>query len=69
MRAVIEMSDVVVYEIILERCKFDAGIAQLGEQQTEVLEVPCSIHGPGKAFLPSSTNAFNLIRRDPSVVI
>ena len=27
-----------------------AGIAQLGEQQTEVLEVPCSIHGPGKAF-------------------
>ena len=24
-----------------------AGIAQLGEQQTEVLEVPCSIHGSG----------------------
>ncbi|KAJ8586227.1 hypothetical protein M405DRAFT_366963 [Rhizopogon salebrosus TDB-379] len=28
-----------------------AGIAQLGEQQTEVLEVPCSIHGPGILFL------------------
>ena len=30
-----------------------AGIAQLGEQQTEVhciLEVPCSIHGPGISF-------------------
>ena len=26
---------------------FEAGIAQLGEQQTEVLEVPCSIHGSG----------------------
>ena len=24
-----------------------AGIAQLGEQQTEVLEVACSIHAPG----------------------
>ena len=28
-----------------------AGVAQLGEQQTEarngILEVPCSIHGPG----------------------
>ena len=46
-RAVIEMSDVVVYDIILKRSKFDAGIAQLGEQQTEVLEVPCSIHGSG----------------------
>ena len=27
-----------------------AGVAQLGEQQTEVLEVPCSIHGPGIHF-------------------
>jgi hypothetical protein len=31
-----------------------AGVAQLGEQQTEayisVLEVPCSIHGPGIFF-------------------
>ena len=30
-----------------------AGVAQLGEQQTEVLrflEVPCSIHGPGTLF-------------------
>ena len=26
---------------------FKAGIAQLGEQQTEVLEVACSIHAPG----------------------
>ena len=25
----------------------NAGIAQLGEQQTEVLEVACSIHAPG----------------------
>ena len=34
-----------------------AGIAQLGEQQTEVtwfLEVPCSIHGPGIYFLSES---------------
>ena len=33
---------------------FNAGIAQLGEQQTEVtrlLEVPCSIHGPGIYFV------------------
>ena len=34
-----------------------AGIAQLGEQQTEAclvrfLEVPCSIHGPGIYFSP-----------------
>ncbi|KIM70184.1 hypothetical protein SCLCIDRAFT_511937 [Scleroderma citrinum Foug A] len=34
-----------------------AGIAQLGEQQTEAclvrfLEVPCSIHGPGIRFSP-----------------
>ena len=30
-----------------------AGVAQLGEQQTEelsILEVPCSIHGPGIFF-------------------
>ena len=27
-----------------------AGIAQLGEQQTEVLEVACSIHAPGIYF-------------------
>lgn len=26
---------------------YNAGIAQLGEQQTEVLEVACSIHAPG----------------------
>jgi hypothetical protein len=31
-----------------------AGIAQLGEQQTEVLEVPCSIHGPGIVFASQS---------------
>ena len=33
-----------------------AGIAQLGEQQTEAsgfLEVPCSIHGPGISFASS----------------
>jgi hypothetical protein len=33
---------------------FIAGVAQLGEQQTEVrcfLEVPCSIHGPGIIFV------------------
>ena len=30
-----------------------AGIAQLGEQQTEVLEVACSIHAPGIAFSSS----------------
>ena len=29
---------------------FNAGIAQLGEQQTEVLEVACSIHAPGTSF-------------------
>lgn len=29
---------------------FIAGIAQLGEQQTEVLEVACSIHAPGITF-------------------
>ena len=29
---------------------FNAGIAQLGEQQTEVLEVACSIHAPGISF-------------------
>lgn len=28
----------------------NAGIAQLGEQQTEVLEVACSIHAPGIFF-------------------
>ena len=31
-----------------------AGVAQLGEQQTEalsILEVPCSIHGPGNVFI------------------
>ena len=53
-RAVIQMSDVVVYDIILKRCKFDAGIAQLGEQQTEVLEVPCSIHGSGNSLFMAS---------------
>ena len=28
----------------------NAGIAQLGEQQTEVLEVACSIHAPGTSL-------------------
>ena len=32
-----------------------AGIAQLGEQQTEDLEVPCSIHGPGISFSTPTT--------------
>ena len=32
----------------------NAGIAQLGEQQTEVLEVACSIHAPGISFCSPS---------------
>lgn len=43
---------------------FVAGIAQLGEQQTEVLgilEVPCSIHGPGIFCSPNTCLLFWLI--------
>ena len=39
----------------LKRLCLHAGVAQLGEQQTEgllsILEVPCSIHGPGNVFI------------------
>ena len=35
------------YIIITKTLVSTAGIAQLGEQQTEVLEVACSIHAPG----------------------
>ena len=38
------------YEVMANNLLSCAGVAQLGEQQTEVpsiLEVPCSIHGPG----------------------
>ena len=37
------------HTVLLER-GYNAGIAQLGEQQTEVLEVACSIHAPGIDF-------------------
>ena len=40
-------------EISINRNGVCAGVAQLGEQQTEelsILEVPCSIHGPGIFF-------------------
>ena len=40
-----------------------AGIAQLGEQQTEVLEVACSIHAPGMSFL-----RFSLPQRRPRLL-
>ena len=39
-----------------------AGVAQLGEQQTEdpsILEVPCSIHGPGIFFFYIQDRAYS----------
>jgi hypothetical protein len=43
-----------------------AGVAQLGEQQTEarsILEVPCSIHGPGIFYRSSTQCEFFCIYR------
>ena len=40
-----------------------AGVAQLGEQQTEapsILEVPCSIHGPGIFYRFPTPRLFSL---------
>ena len=40
------MYEITIYVFVIFTI-YVAGIAQLGEQQTEDLEVPCSIHGPG----------------------
>ena len=43
-----EWLSLVIYNYL--QTLIQAGIAQLGEQQTEVLEVACSIHAPGISF-------------------
>ncbi len=45
-----------------------AGVAQLGEQQTEeqrILEVPCSIHGPGIFLLHFQSSRANIVSCQP----
>ena len=49
-RSISDRKCVLVVDKILVAPFHNAGIAQLGEQQTEVLEVACSIHALGISF-------------------